>query len=569
MLKDLRIKNFTIIDDLSIGFGPGLNILTGETGAGKSIIVDALGLLLGGRASQDMIKTGRKEGHIEAFLDNTDHPLLRELSIESDEGIILRRTIAAQGKGRTYINDTPVSMQTLSSIGRDLIDIHGQHEYQGLLKKESHMLFIDTYGNLHGSVAAVQLLHNELAALKNTITAMRDRMLERAQRIDFLRFQIGEIDSARLKEGEKAIIEEERSILLNLSKLKESSETAYDLLYNSEGSSLEKLASVISKIGDIAQIDRDASEIFKNLESAVPMIEDAAILLRNLKDKYDIDPQKLGELDERLEVIKRLEKKYGEGEGNIFAYRDKAAEELENLERIEEQLDGLQSSLASREESLTSASEKLSKARHAVSQKLEPIIIGELKELGFQKAAFVIDIKKKEAIAATGMDDVEFLFSANPGETPKPLIKVASGGELSRIMLALKCVGIQDEAENRRRGDTEKSTPQEKRESHIRTLIFDEVDAGIGGITAQHVGKRLKDIAGSSQVLCITHLPQIAALADHHLKVEKILDDSKTVVTVVPLSGSERRNEIARMLSGRITEGSIKHAGELLGAENI
>ena len=560
MLKDLRIKNFTIIDDLSIDFGPGLNILTGETGAGKSIIVDALGLLLGGRTSQDMVKTGRKEGHIEAFLDNTDHPLLRELSIESDEGIILRRTIAAQGKGRTYINDTPVSMQTLSSIGRDLIDIHGQHEHQGLLKKESHMSFIDTYGILHGSVAAVQLLHNELAVLRNTINAMRGRMLERTQRIEFIRFQIGEIDSARLKEGEKAIIEEERSILLNLSKLKESSEAAYDLLYNAEGSSLEKLAAVISKIDDIAQIDRDACEIFKNLESAVPLIKDAAILLRNLKDKYDIDPQKLGELDERLEVIKRLEKKYGEGEESILAYRNKALEELGNLERIEEQLDGLESSLASRQESLTAAAHGLSKARHAVSQELEPIIIRELKELGFQKAVFVIDIKKREAITATGMDDVEFLFSANPGETPKPLVKVASGGELSRIMLALKCVEINHQSEK-------KKAPLQNTE--LRTLIFDEVDAGIGGATAQHVAKRLKDIAASSQVLCITHLPQIAALADHHLKVEKILDDSKTVVMVTGLSGKERRNEIARMLSGRITEGSIKHAGELLGVDIV
>src|SRR5208283_2381483 len=194
------------------------------------------------------------------------------------------------------------SIQTLSSIGRDLIDIHGQHEHQGLLKKENHMSFIDSYGNLNGSVAAVQLFHNELSVLRNTITSMRDRMLERAQRIEFLKFQIGEIDSARLKEGEKAIIEEERSILLNLSKLKEASETAYDLLYDSEGSSLEKLASVISKTGDIAQIDHDACEIFKSLESVVPLIEDAAILLRNLKDKYDIDPQRLGELDERLEV---------------------------------------------------------------------------------------------------------------------------------------------------------------------------------------------------------------------------------------------------------------------------
>ncbi|MGD0282841.1 MAG: DNA repair protein RecN [Dissulfurispiraceae bacterium] len=435
MLKELRIKNFTIIDSLSIGFEPGLNILTGETGAGKSIIVDALGLLLGGKASQDMIKTGRKEAHIEAFFDDTGHPLLDELSIESDTGIILRRTIASQGKGRTYINDTPVSVQTLSAIGRDLIDIHGQHEHQGLLKKDNHMLFIDNYGSLTGCVAAVQLLFNEITGIRNTITAMKERMRERAQRIEFLRFQISEIDSAGLKEGEKALLEDERSILLNLSKLKESSETAYLLLYDSEGSSLEKLGSVMAKIGDIAQIDHDAGDILKNLQSAIPLIEDSAILLRNLKEKYDIDPQKLGELDERLEVIKRLEKKYGEDTASIFSYRDKASEELENLERIEEQLEGLQSSLASKMASLTPAAEELSRMRHAVAQKLEPMITGELKELGFQKAVFMVDIKKREAVAATGVDDVEFLFSANPGESPRALIKVASGAVCALLFL--------------------------------------------------------------------------------------------------------------------------------------
>lgn len=558
MLKDLRIKNFTIIDDLSIGFERGLNILTGETGAGKSIIVDALGLLLGGKASQDMIKTGRKEAYIEAFFDNTSHPLLKELSIEDDAGIILRRTIAAQGKGKTYINDTAVSLQTLSLIGRGLIDIHGQHEHQGLLKKDSHMMLIDNYGNLAGSVAPVQMLYNEISSLKNNAAAMKERMRERAQRMEFLRFQISEIDSAGLKEGEKAVIEEERSILLNLSKLKESSELAYQLLYDAEGSAVEKLGSVKAKTVDIARIDRDATDILRNLESAIPLIEDAAILLRNLKEKYDIDPQKLGELDERLEVIKRLEKKYGEGESSILIYRNTAAEELENLQRIEEQLEGLESTLASKLASLTRAAEELSEKRHAVAEKLGPLIMGELKELGFQKAVFVIDIKKRDDIISTGIDDVEFLFSANPGEPPRALIKVASGGELSRIILALKCIEIKRGTE----------TPHEIAESYTRTVIFDEVDAGIGGVTAQHVGRRLKDIAASSQVLCITHLPQIAALADHHLKVEKVMDESRAIVDVTALSGKEQQNEIARMLSGRITEGSIKHAGELLGLTN-
>jgi len=558
MLKDLRIKNFTIIDDLSIGFEPGLNILTGETGAGKSIIVDALGLLIGGKASQDMIKTGRKEAHIEAFFDNIDHPLLGELSIECDSGIILRRTLTVQGKVKTYINDTAVSLQTLSSIGSSLIDLHGQHEHQGLLKKDSHMSFIDNYGNLAGSLAPVQVLHNEIAALKNAAAAMKERMRERAQRIEFLRFQISEIDSSRLKDGEKAVIEEERSILLNLSKLKESSEVAYELLYEAEGSCIEKLGRAKSKIGDISQIDRDAADILRNLESAIPLIEEASMMLRNLKETYDIDPQKLGELDERLEVIKRLERKYGEGERGILMFRNRAAEELENLERIEEQLESLESTLESKHAFLASVAEELSEKRHAVAQKLEPMIMGELKELGFQKAVFVIDIKKKDYITATGLDDVEFLFSANPGEPPRALSKVASGGELSRIMLALKCIGIKSGAE----------PPPEIAESLNRTLIFDEVDAGIGGVTARHVGKRLKKIAESGQVLCITHLPQIAALAAHHLKVAKVMDENMVVVDVTTLSGKEQLDEIARMLSGRITEGSIKHAGELLGLAN-
>lgn len=557
MLKDLRIKNFTIIDDLSIAFEPGLNILTGETGAGKSIIVDALGLILGGKASQDMIKAGSKEALVEAFFDDTDHPLLEELSIESDSGIILRRNIPAQGKGRAYINDTAVSLQTLSSIGRDLVDIHGQHEHQGLLKKDSHLAFIDSYGNLAGSAASVQELHNEIAGIEDTLAGMKEKMRERAQRIEFLKYQISEIDSAGLKEGEKDAVEEERSILLNLSKLKEASGIAYQLLYDAEGSAVEKLGSVRARTGDIARIDRDAADILKNLESAIPMIEDAAALLRKLRDKYDADPERLGELDDRLEVIKRLEKKYGEGEDSILMFRTGAAEELESLERIEERVGEFESTLASKLATLARLAEELSEKRRGTARELEPLIMAELKELGFQKAVFAIHMEKRDAVAATGIDDIEFLFSANPGEPPRALIKVASGGELSRIMLALKCIGI-------KRGP---GMPSRTAGPQKRTLIFDEVDAGIGGVTAQHVGKRLKDIAAGSQVLCITHLPQIAALAAHHLQVEKTVDSGRAAVNVTALYGRERQNEIARMLSGRITEGSVRHAGELLGVD--
>ncbi|MEW6115699.1 MAG: DNA repair protein RecN [Nitrospirota bacterium] len=569
MLKELRISNFTIIDDLTIEFEPGLTILTGETGAGKSIIVDAIGLLLGSKASQDMIKTGRKEALVEAFFDTTTHPVLEDLSIASEEGIILRRSISSQGKGRAYVNDSPVSMQTLSAIGSSLVDIHGQHEHQSLLRKEAHLSFLDSYGGLEAPSLSLQSLYREIADMRSRIAEMRTRVRERGQRIDFLRFQVNEIDTAQLRAGEKAVLEEERAILLNLNKLKESSETAYMLLYESEGSSIEHLSTVLAKVRDMAHIDQGAQELLTILESALPLLEDSAILLRKFKDKYDIDPQRLTELDERLELIKRLERKYGEDIDAILSYRNAAEEELRSLEHIDEQLETSEHELNIKEEQLRAMAEELSGKRRIAAGKLEKLVMNELKELGFQKAEFRVDMKKRDAVTSTGSDDVEFLLSANPGEPPKPLIKVASGGELSRIMLALKCIEISNESgvmsdESKKRN---KKSPRVTPHPSPITLIFDEVDAGIGGVTARHVGKRLKDIAERYQVLCITHLPQIAALADYHLKIEKALTGNKATVSVTPITGMERRNEIARMLSGRITEGSLKHAGELLGID--
>lgn len=555
MLRELRIKNFTIIDDLSINFETGLNVLTGETGAGKSIIVDAIGLILGDKASPDMIKTGAKEAHIEAYFDNTNHPALEELSIGNDDGIIIRRNLSFQGKGRTYINDTPVSLQALSSIGGSLIDIHGQHEHQGLLKKDSHLLFLDTFGGLTEDFNSLQSLYNEVASLRNKVNELKERIRERSQRIEFLRFQINEIDSAGLKHGEKESIEEEIKILLNLSRLKESSESAYSLLYESEGSCLEKISNILSKAREMAHFDHSAKELLDVVESTIPQLEDAALLLRKFKDKYDIDPQKLNELDERLELIKRLEKKYGEGVEEILKYRDKAEEELKGLEHADEQQETLEAELNSRENELKTMAEELSQKRQANSKKMEKMIIAELHELGFQKAAFKVDIKKRDVVTASGIDDVEFLFSANPGEPAKSLIKVASGGELSRIMLALKCIEIKEAIGGRLKAKGES------------TLIFDEVDAGIGGVTAQHVGKRLKAISNNYQVLCITHLPQIAALADNHLKVEKAMVKDSVKVNIEPLTDNKRQDEIARMLSGRITDVSLKHAKELLSAK--
>lgn len=568
MLRELRIKNFTIIDELSINFEAGLNVLTGETGAGKSIIVDAIGLVLGDKASADMIKTGSKEANIEAYFDNKNHPLLDELDIDSDDGIIIRRNISAQGKGRAYINDASVSLQTITVLGEGLIDIHGQHEHQGLLKKENHLLFLDDFGGLTDDAASLQALYREVTSLRNNVNAMKERIRERSQRIEFLKFQINEIDSANLKDGEKEAIEDEMKILLNLSRLRESSETAYSLLYESEGSCLEKLSKVVSQIQGIAQIDHSTRELLSMLESSIPLLEDAAVLLRKTKDRYDIDPERLAELDERLEMIKRLEKKYGEGIDVILSYKDRAEDELKGLIHADEQLETFEIELASKEKRLNEMADELSKKRHSAAKKMIDLVASELKELGFQKAVFMVDLKKREAVAQNGIDDAEFLFSANPSELPKPLIKVASGGELSRIMLALKCIEIQKTEDRTQKTDffslSSESLPSVLSD---KTLIFDEVDAGVGGITAQHVGKKLNATSKNYQVLCITHLPQIAALADNHLKVEKDIIKDAVKVKIKKLENNERQEEIARMLSGTVTEASLKHAKELLDSK--
>lgn len=566
MLQELRIKNFTIIDDLSINFETGLNVLTGETGAGKSIIVDAIGLILGNKASAEVIKAESREASIEAYFDNRNHPFLKELGIDSNDGIIIRRNISAQGKGRAYINDTSVSLQTLASIGKDLIDIHGQHEQQGLLKKENHLFFLDAFGGLLEDVDSLHSLYSEVTTLRNKLTELKERIRERSQRIEFLRFQINEIDSANLKNGEREAIEDEIKILLNIGRLKESSETAYSLIYDSEGSCLEKLSNAASRIRDMLNFDPDAKDLLDIVESTIPQIEDAALLLRKFKDKYDADPQRLKELDERHELIKRLEKKYGEGVDEILRYRDKAEEELKILEHADEQQEILEADLNEKYNKLKAMAEELSRKRKINAKKMEKMVISELHDIGFQKADFKVNIKKKDVVTASGIDDLEFLFSANPGEPPKPLIKVASGGELSRIMLALKCIEISQESRVRsQESKKDKSSELITHNSELRTLIFDEVDAGIGGVTAQHVGKRLKVISNNYQVICITHLPQIAAMADNHLRVEKVMGRDAVKVSIEPLSGSKRQDEIARMLSGRITDVSLKHAKELLG----
>jgi len=545
MLRELWIKNLAIIDDLRVRFDAGLNVLTGETGAGKTIIIDALSLALGSRAQSDLVRAGEKEAIVQAYFEIERDSKLPDIGIDISHDLILRRSISLTGKSRAYINDTMVNIQSLSEIGKFLVDIHGQHEHQSLMSVDTHRLLLDAYGRLCDHIEKVESLYHEVQALKKEADELTQKIKERAHRLDLLRFQIHEIDAASLRHGEKEELSEEKKILSNLSRLNELTEAAYSILYSSEGSCMEKFSSVVSKAREMASIDQSISNTLNVLESALPLIEETVISLRGCKDKYNIDPEKLTEIEERLELIKRLERKYGEGIDTIFRYRVEAEKELKGLELSDERLDSIEAELKVKEEMLVNAARSLSEKRKKIARKIEELVENELRELAFGNAEFRIDISQ-EALTSHGLDRVEFMFSANPGEPPKPLVKIASGGELSRVMLALK--GILADVDN------------------IPILIFDEVDAGIGGKTAESVGMKLKTISNKHQVLCTTHLPQIAYLGDFHIKIEKRQKDGRVCVEVTELSGKERQNEIARMLSGRITEVSLKHARELLGS---
>jgi DNA repair protein RecN (Recombination protein N) len=553
MLKELRIKNLAIIGDLSVSFGNGLNVLTGETGAGKSIIVDALGLALGDRAQTDMIRSGEKEASVQAYFELDDALSLPDIGIDISEDIVLRRTLSTSGKSRAFINDTMVSLQALAETGKALVDIHSQHEHQSLLKAEKQRAMLDSYGRLQTEMDAVASLFQEVQTLKKELDDLETKAKDRAHRADLLRYQVNEIETASLKDGEKEDLEEERNILSNLSRLNELIEKAYSLLYLSDNSCTEQLSSVLSALKEMHAIDTSVEETLRMLESAIPLVDDAAIALRGYREKYNSDPDRLEAVDDRLELLRKLGKKYGKDISEIISYRDKAVEELNVIESSDEKLANIQTDLKQKQDALLQAAQHLSEMRTKNARKIETLVISNLKDLAFAAPSFKIDLRQekdldsKYIINSNGMDRVEFLFSANPGEPLKPLSRIISGGELSRVMLASKSILAEVDS--------------------LPVLIFDEVDAGIGGRTAESVGKKLRAIAQKHQLLCITHLPQIASLGDFHLKIEKKDKNKRVTVDVREIEGKERLNEIARMLSGTSTETSLKHAEELLARE--
>lgn len=550
MLRELRIKNLAIIDDLAVRFGPGLNVLTGETGAGKSIIVDALGLALGDRAQSDFVKSGAKEGSVQAYFEIEDQSLLPDIDVDLTEGLVVRRVIAAGGKSRAYINDTMVTTQTLADMSKGLVDILSQHEHQSLLRPDRQRTLLDSFGKLHDERARVAALSETVRRLTQERDSLRDQVRERAHRIDLLRFQVEEIGSAGLRPGETEELQEERSILANRARLSELSEAAYSSIYGAEGAASEQLSRAMGYLREMSAFDASAGEVLKTLEAAIPLVDDAAVTLRGFRDRYDLDPDRLDVVEERLDLIRRLQKKYGDSISAVLAYHEAAAAEMRGLEASDERLENIEKNLAEESAKLLGAAEDLSAKRAKTGLKIERQVMTTLKDLAFDRAVFKIDLRRETAddggprVTAYGMDRIEFLFSANAGEPPRPLSKIISGGELSRVMLALRSI----------LADVDR----------MPVLIFDEVDAGIGGKTAESVGRKLDALAEKRQVLCITHLPQIASLGDVHLAIRKFELDRKVAVEVKELRGRERQDEIARMLSGSVTEISRRHAGELL-----
>ncbi len=544
MLKELIIRNFAIVDRLRLTFGEGLNVITGETGAGKSIIVNAIKLLTGERASTEFIKPDTEGYELQALLEPGSPGILSELQIpHSDKELIIRRVLLRSGKGRAYINDSLVTIQTLSALGSEILEIQSQHEHQKLFSPALQREFLDRYGGHEPLVREVEALYNQGKTLKSELNEIREKERERTQRIDMLRYQIEEIDSAGLDPAEKGNLLEERKILMNLHQLKFLCDQILEHLKGDEGSITDRLGITLSLTKELSKIDDSATDALNQIEEAHALVGETVHTIRELMERYDLDPARLEEIESRLLTIEKLERKYGDGIEEILRYRNAAAEELDGLLHLSEKTGDLEEELNRTERNLGKKAEELSRKRKKVAEELEGLILRELRELAFQAPAFHISISPSD-IGPHGLDRLEFLFSANPDQPPRPLHKVASGGEISRVMLGLKSVFADI-------GGHE-------------LLIFDEVDAGIGGETAESVAEKLKKLSADHQIICITHLPQIASRADHHLMIRKVLSGTRSSVEVKTLQGDERKKEIARMMSGEVTDSSLQHAEELL-----
>ena len=545
MLVELVVENYAVVERLRVRFHPGFNVLTGETGSGKSILVDALGLLFGGRASAEAVRTGAERARVSGIFELPEQAelekLLAEAGIETEDDLLVEREILASGKSRAFVGSRPVTAALLREIAPFLGDIHGQHEQQRLFSADAQRDMLDSFAGADTSqTARIHADWRRCTAQLDEITAREQEQLRLA---DLWSFQLNEIESAALTPGEDAKLEAERNILRNTEKLAEAASAAYDALYDSPSSALAQLRTAMKKTQDLARIDPSLAAMPDSLRAAESLLDDAARDLGHYASKLESDPTRLDDIESRLAAIDKLKRKYGATLAEVLAFLADVRAKMSIVETANERRAEIEARRAKLADQFREAAARLTRQRNAAARKLQTKLESELADLAMARAVFRIAVTPAEW-AAHGADAVGFEISANAGEEPKPLDKVASGGELSRIALALK---------------TAIATAQSG-----RTMVFDEVDAGIGGAAAEAVGRRLKGLADVSQVLCVTHQAQIAGFADHHFRVEKRESKGRTTTALEELLGEERTREVSRMLSGRLTPEALRHAEQLI-----
>ncbi|HQF41345.1 MAG TPA: DNA repair protein RecN [Ignavibacteriaceae bacterium] len=565
MLKSLEIKDYALIDHTEIDFGKGLNIITGETGAGKSILIDAMSLLLGERASVEVVRKGAQKAFVEGIFDvemnKKVKTLLDENDIEYQPDLIIRREISLKGSNRCFINDSPAALTLIKQLGDLLVDLHGQHEHQSLLRVESHIDFLDEFAGNSKLIEDYQVLYKELNKKIYELKDLRSKEESIKEKKEIYAFQIKEIDSVSPSIGEDEAIVNELNILENSEKLLELTEEVYTKLYDGDPSVIDLLGETKHKLNQLSVIDKSFLESEGECDSALTIIKELANSLRAYKSKIDVDPKEVEYKRERLGSINMLKKKYGGSIEKIIALREKIGKESELAENFSDAINKIQDEIKKLRTDAGEAANKISVSRQKSALKVESEVVKTLKLLGISDASFKVKINKiepdkekedflfyqnkKYLYSETGIDEVEFYISTNAGEDVKPLAKVASGGEVSRIMLSLKTILAKSDK--------------------LPVLIFDEIDTGVSGRIAQKVGTALRDLASFHQIIAITHLPQIAGMADYHYSVEKKQIDDRTVSSIRRLNENERINEVAKLVSGEIlTKESIESAKQLI-----
>lgn len=565
VLRELRVRDFAIVDEVRVPFSDGFNVLTGETGAGKSILIDALSVALGGRAAVEQIRQGAEEARVEAVFEvrREDHPVVEQLQAEGlyetgDGIVVLGRTLSASGRHLAHVNGRLATARLLRDIGSQWVEIHGQHEHQHLFSPARQRDLLDSFAGEEAQQTRRRV--RDAFHRWREILAERARLAgdprERVREEDLLRFQLSEIDAARLRPGEEEELAARRRILQHAQRLFEVAASAYQRLAEGAvpgGAVADAVSAVAEAVRHAASIDDRLDNVRAMLDDAATMLREAARELRHYRDSLQFEPEELAQIEERWDLISRLKRKYGETIEDILAYRNQVAAALDSRARDDERAKALDAEEAAARAELASACRELSRIRREAAGRLQETVSRELAALAFPDAAFVVDVRprwkdgadgREPDADATGADDVEFRLAANPGDEPRPLRAVASGGELSRIMLAL-CASAASALD-------------------VPVVVFDEIDAGVGGRTAQAVGQRLASLGRHRQVLCITHLAQIAARAHHHVAIRKRVRRSRTAVAVTAVRGADRAREIARMLSGDDSPAALRHAEELL-----